>query len=185
MPTNENTYNSRVTSEALEAKFRQVFPSQGGAELINDLYASSVIQPVIDFSSVAEGSVLGQNLQTAWDFSTGLDTLSGTGDFTVINTPGFWKVDWWYALRVDATTALVVNLFDGSTQKRIWRADSGVGTTNVGEFADEVSQIVYLHSGDSLRVSISGATSYRMSIWYRQIADISGNLVNPLGFAFT
>ena len=39
MPTNENTYNSRVTSEALEKKYRDVFPSQGGAELVDDLYA--------------------------------------------------------------------------------------------------------------------------------------------------
>ena len=138
--------------------------------------------PIVDFTAAATGETLAQNLQTAWDFSTGLDSLSGTGDTTIISTPGFWKVDWWYALRVDATTALVVNLFDGTTQKRIWRTDSGVGTTNVGEFADEVSQIIYLRSGDSLRVSVSGATSYRMSIWYRQIADVSGNLVNPTGF---
>ena len=76
MPTNANTFNSRVTSEALEAKYRQVFPSQGGAELPQDLFASGVIQPVVDFSSVAEGSVLAPNLQTAWDFSTGNSTVA-------------------------------------------------------------------------------------------------------------
>ena len=92
MPTNANIFNSRVTSEALEAKFRQVFPSQGGAELPQDLFASGVIQPVVDFSSVAEGSILPQNLQTAWDFATGSTVISNTTPQTIINNTGFWQV---------------------------------------------------------------------------------------------
>ena len=115
MPTNANVFNSRVTSEALEAKFRQVFPSQGGAELVQDLYASGVIQPVIDFSTVAEGSVLASNLQTAWDFSTGAAQINNTTTNLITNT-GFWLVDvtWTGDITQSTATNLArVEIFDG------------------------------------------------------------------------
>src|SRR6056300_672069 len=96
MPTNANTFNSRVTSEALEAKYRQVFPAQGGAELVQDLFASGVIQPVVDFSTVAEGSVLPAELQQAWDFATGKSTITAATPTTIINNTGFWLVDFTY-----------------------------------------------------------------------------------------
>jgi hypothetical protein len=186
MPTNANTFNSRVTSEALEAKFRQVFPAQGGAELVQDLFASGVIQPVIDFSSVAEGSVLSQNLQTAWDFATGQNSITATSPQTIINNTGFWKVDLTLAYRVDSGPGQggVVDVFDGTTAKQIWAAGR-VGA--VGTFFQTLvdgSFVVYLRAGDSLRANV-GSTAFNMDIWYRQIADVNGNLVNPLGFTFS
>ena len=86
MPTNQNAYNSRVTSEALEKKFRDSFTSQGGAELVDDLYASGVIVPVVDFTAAAEGSALRSDLQVAWDFSTGHNRINTTTTTTIINT---------------------------------------------------------------------------------------------------
>ena len=182
MPTQSTTYNSRVTDESLEKRFRDTFRSQGGAELVDDLYAQGVIVPVVDFTAAATGQQLSQNLQTSWDFSTGFNSPTGTGTGTLISTPGFWKVDWWYLARVDQNIVLNLNLYDGTTDKTVWEAEFGVGTTNVGEFADEVSQIIYLRSGDSLRTTALLGTAYRWKLWYRQIADVSGNLVNPTGF---
>jgi hypothetical protein len=184
MPTNANTFNSRVTSEALEAKFRQVFPSQGGAELVQDLFASGVIQPVVDFSNVAEGSVLPQNLQTAWDFSTGVASrTAGDGTNTEISNTGFWLLSWNATIRVDTTNSFVqLRITDGLTNKTIFNLiGNGVADS---EIVNSETQVVFLRAGDSL-ISTMGTVGCRLNVVYRQIADVYGNLVNPLGFTFS
>lgn len=184
MPTNANTFNSRVTSEALEAKFRQVFPSQGGAGLPQDLFASGVIQPVVDFSGIAEGDVLPQNLQTAWDFSTGRTTVQNTTS-TLITTTGFWQVGLTTAIELQGTAdpAIVsVQLDDGLTTKTVW-INTSDGTSGTQIFTQSAYFVVYLRSGDSLTATSNNIQSY-IDVWYRQIADINGNLTSPLGFSF-
>jgi len=188
MPTNANTFNSRVTSEALEAKFRQVFPAQGGAELVQDLFASGVIQPVVDFSTVAEGSVLAPNLQTAWDFSTGNAQINNTTT-TIISNPGFWLVDLTVAIYdLDQPTVIpmaTLSIFDGSTSKPVFGiSSSAVGVTSDSENVSQGSFVVFLRSGDSLR-GFSGTIGSTLDVWYRQVADVNGTLVNPLGFTFS
>ena len=185
MPTNANTFNSRVTSEALEKKFRDVFPAQGGAELVQDLFASGVIQPVIDFSSVAEGSVLSQNLQTAWDFATGSQSVTAATYQTVISNPGFWKVDLNAHIIIGSSSAgtAAVDIYDGATSKPVWAFTNGI-TSNAFDSMASNEFIVFLRSGDVLRAKAQFA-GFPVDIWYRQIADVNGNLVNPLGFVFT
>ena len=181
MPTQQTTYNSRVTDEALEKKFRDTFKSQGGAELVDDLYASGVIVPVVDFTSAAEGSALRSDLQTAWDFSTGTTIVNTTSTSTVISNTGFWKIDLTLSFQ-ETTTADNYRIFidTGLTTKTVWQLQAetvGVGGGNVvtdGHF------VVFLRSGDVLKAT--GNTNGQLIIWYRQIADVSGNLVNPLGF---
>lgn len=183
MPTNENTYNSRVTSEALEAKFRQVFPSQGGAELVDDLYASGVIQPVIDFSSVAEGSVLAPNLQTAWDFSTGHQTIANAAP-TIISNTGFWKIDLNVTYDLAAASfEAKISISDGLGSKPIWELNTS-GSSSEGDVATSHEMVVFLRAGDSL-IASSSTTNMRLDVVWRQIADVNGNLVNPLGFTFS
>jgi len=182
MPTNANTFNSRVTSEALEKKFRDVFPAQGGAELVQDLFASGVIQPVIDFSSVAEGSVLPQNLQTAWDFSTGAFQATTTSFQNVITNTGFWQIDLTANIQLGAGPLATweCDIYDGSTSKPVW----GVSGNTPGSGYDAALEgkfVVFLRSGDVFRAK-AGVTGCPVDIWYRQIADVNGNLVNPLGF---
>lgn len=182
MPTNANTFNSRVTSEALEKKFRDVFPAQGGAELVQDLFASGVIQPVIDFSSVAEGSVLPQNLQTAWDFSTGNLAISTSTPQTIISNTGFWLVDLTAAVFVGGTSGGTywIDIWDGSTSKKVWAYTMNPNSTQLQAIL-EGKFVVFLRSGDVLRGKTVG-TQDKLDVWYRQIADVNGNLVNPLGF---
>ena len=187
MPTNANTFNSRVTSEALEAKYRQVFPAQGGAELVQDLFASGVIQPVVDFSSVAEGNVLPTDLQTAWDFSTGAVQTSNATN-TLISNTGFWQCDasWSGNPNNGGAAAVRARVFidDGATTKTVW----AVSATNVGATGSvnvlEQRFVVFLRAGDTLK-AFSDATNNVLDVWYRQIADVNGNLVNPLGFTFS
>jgi hypothetical protein len=183
MPTNANTFNSRVTSESLEAKFRQVFPAQGGAELVQDLFASGVIQPVVDFSSVAEGSVLAPNLQTSWDFSTGLAIQDGAGISTAISNPGFWKISVSFEINFADTGSKAANvqIFDGSSAVNILRVTDARANPNESFIVLEES-VVFLRSGDILRMN--NDFGFATSITYRQIADVNGTLVNPLGFTF-
>jgi len=185
MPTNANTFNSRVTSEALEKKFRDVFPAQGGAELVQDLFASGVIQPVIDFSSVAEGSILPSNLQTAWDIATGLTNVSN-GSSTLISNPGFWKVDLnvGCALSSSIASSANVTIDDGATSQNIWRFRVPPAINNEGIVVESNSFVVFLKAGEELKADTTTSNTY-LTIWYRQIADVSGNLVNPTGFSFS
>ena len=180
----QRTYNARVTTEALEKKFRDTFPSQAGAELVDDLYASGVIVPVVDFTDAAQGNVLPQNLQTAWDKST-QNNVVNNGTATLTSTPGWYQVDLICTTNDAARAAVVticrVYITDGASQTNIWRwstsaqAGSGNFAVNEGKF------VVFLDSGDSL-IGLSAATSDTLNIWYRQIATISGDPINPLGF---
>lgn len=181
MPTQQTTYNSRVTDEALEKKFRDTFKSQGGAELVDDLYAQGVIVPIVDFTAAAQGSELRSDLQVAWDFSTGHATANN-GTTTLISTPGFWKCDLVFTTQ-DATSGSEGSLFinDGATTKVIWKATLAATVIEGVPVASDDQFVVFLRSGDTLQANTS-TTRNNLDVWYRQIADISGNLVNPLGF---
>ena len=187
MPINANTYNTRLTSEALEAAFRERFPAQGGAELVDDLYASGVIQPVFDLAATTAGSKLPVNLQTAWDFSTGSASRQAAGTTTLISNTGFWLIDLTclgFASTASPVASATVRINDGSTTKPVW----GVTTLNVGTTATgigvENAFVVFLRAGDTLELNLTGTGYFSVDVWYRQIADVNGNVVNPLGFTF-
>jgi hypothetical protein len=185
LAVNQNGFNSRITSEALEERFRQVFPAQAGAELIQDLYASGVIVPTIDFTSIAEGSFLPEPLQQAWDFSTGSSQVINATT-TEITTPGFWLVDLTCAVDIAAgTSGLRARVFisDGVSSKNIWAVSRYVTATTDGALGLEGKFVVFLRAGDQLKVESTG-TEVIVDIWYRQIASVNGTLVNPLGFTF-
>ena len=182
MPTNQNVYNTRLTDEALEKRFRDTFRSQGGAELVDDLYASGVIIPVVDFTQAAEGSQLPQNLQTAWDFSTGHSQVNN-GNTTIINTAGFWKIDFTAVAQVGSTTTsnrATISLSDGLTSKVIWQLSRIASGTNDVFATLEQEFNVFVNSGES--ISVAAISNTVVDVWYRQIATVSGDLVNPSGF---
>lgn len=169
-----------ITSEALEAQIRDLLPSQNG--FTEDLQASNVITPIIDLSSAAGGSSTPEFLQRAWDFSTGHTFLSGTSSSTIVNTTGFWQVDVTSSLRTNGDKAKL-EISDGTTRKIIWEFDSvasGAGTSPGGEVTDG-QFVAFLRAGDSLIASLSGANC-AFNLWYRQIADVNGKLVDPQGF---
>lgn len=184
MPTQATTYNSRVTDEALEKKFRDTFKSQGGAELVDDLYASGVIMPIVDFTAAAQGSELRSDLQTAWDFSTVERTVTNN-TVTLTSTPGFYQVDLLCttndAARSSATTIAEIKLNDGASDQQIWQWTTVGQSGTVPIALAEGKFVVFVRSGDSL-IATAAAASETLNVWFRQIADVSGNLVNPLGF---
>jgi hypothetical protein len=183
MPTQQTTYNSRVTDEALEKKFRDTFKSQGGAELVDDLYASGVIVPVVDFTAAAQGSELRSDLQVAWDFATGQHS-SQTGTTTIITTPGFWKIDvnvnGFFPTTSAQSVSLVIN--DGASTVPVYKIESLNSSGNELSAVTDDKFVIWLRSSDSLQVVHTAVGYFKINVAYRQIADVSGNLVNPLGF---
>lgn len=183
MPTNQNAYNTRITDETLETRFRQTFRSQGGAELVDDLYASGVIVPVVDFTAAAEGSALRQDLQTAWDHTTGHSTIQGATT-NLITDPGFWLIDLNCSYH-HASAARNANIFitDGFTSRPIWEVNT---TSTTGDQAAALAQdkfVVFLRSDDTLG-GYSQNSAIVLDVVYRNIADVYGNLNNPTGFSF-
>jgi len=184
MPKNANTYNTRITSEALEAAFRERFPAQGGAELVDDLYASGVIQPVFDLSTTTAGGALPQQLQTAFDFATGNFNVTNTTT-TIITNTGFWLVDMQYASDNGTISSFGgVQINDGSSTKPVVEFCSAPNSTAGPVTAVSEQAVVFLRAGDSLEARTT-TNAARIVGTYRQIADVNGNLVNPLGFTFS
>lgn len=182
MPTQSTTYNSRVTDEALEKRFRDTFRSQGGAELVDDLYAQGVIVPVVDFTSAATGTQLSQNLQTAWDFTTGSASVSN-GTSTFITNSGFWQVDCTVAQNGGGGSlhSALIFIDDGATTKNIFGFQVPVASQTGQTATAQDKFVVFLRAGDSLKGSTSAANMV-MDVWYRQIATVTGDLVDPSGF---
>ncbi len=167
-----------ITSEALQATIRRLLPSQQGFG--EDLQASNVITPIIDLTPSAEGSEVRADLQTAMalDSITTID-VSGAGTNTIISTPGFFRMIGVFTHNADSTTPqqTVFELTDGSTAKKLW----GFQTISPSSVVSESFDItVFLRTGDSVRTSTTGTSYIRGS--FRQIADVNGDLVNPVGF---
>lgn len=171
--------------EAIEEDLNTNFPSQGQGNPPLYYSLSEVVVPTYSINSVAEGSGLPQNLQTAWDFSTGFQSCSGAATTTLINNSGFWKVDLTASLYQAGATIrrVILQINDGISTKTIWQAELRNSSASFYEWATDDSFVVFLRSGDSLEC-VTNQTDAIANVWYRQIADVNGTLVNPLGFSF-
>ena len=168
-----------VTSESLEKTIRDLLPSQRGFG--EDLQASNVITPIIDLTPTAEGTQTPEFLQRAWDFSTGHNTVTNTTT-TIINTPGFWQIDFAIVHNPSGSNqSTTISITDGLSSKVIWELNHASGST-AAVFVSDTSIIAFLRAGDSVSVASLGASGTICDVWYRQVADVNGNTVNPLGF---
>ena len=170
---------STVTSEALQAKLRQLLPSQQGFG--TDLSASDTIIPVIDLTEAAEGSAVPTYLQTSLAYGSQTAFNINNATTTLITTTGFYRIIGNYTLDCNAVSNPSVNfsITDGATPKKIWeqQVSSSLATNNTfGDF----DFTIFLRAGDSLtgfssnKAYLAGST--------RQVADINGTLVQPSGF---
>ena len=170
----------------LYAQFRQDFPAQAGEGITSDLNYSDTIVPVVDMTSAAGEGTLPQMLQTARDFAQGSLSINSTGFQTAISTPGFWFVDVNYVGFVASTAGgnnrLVITDSSG-TNKVVWLLNNSTTATGSNESFTDEQFVVFLRAGDSLRGSVYNAAG-RLNLVYRQIADVNGNLINPLDFTF-
>jgi len=161
-----------IKSQALEDKVNQLLPSQGGFQAGVDLSASTTIIPIVDLTESAEGSDVRQDLQTAFslDSITFTSTNNTTNDI-IINT-GYYRV-FGYVFITGAGDGRI-QFTDGATTKILINIRGSAGDS-VNQSFDTT---VFLKAGDSVQAytSSTAVTCYSVT---RQIADISGNLVNP------
>ena len=170
----------RITSEALQATIRRLLPSQQGFG--EDLQASNVIQPIIDLTPTAEGSVLPYELQTCQSFGSQTAYNLGGTTSTLISTPGFYAVRGTWAI-VGNTAAfqnIEFKLDDGSSTKTIYNYRKLSGSSLAEFLTGDYSFVIFLKTGESLEVVVSANANTTGS--FRQIADVAGNLINPSGY---
>lgn len=170
-----------IKSQSLEDKVNQLLPSQGGFQAGVDLSASTTIIPIVDLTESAEGSSLRPDLQTAIGFDAETFDVSATTT-TLVNTTGFFRVFGTATMRSGDNTlrkgSFIVS--DGVTDKKVWQFNSkGAATEAIMVVAFDF--IVFLRAGDSLKC-LSPNNEMLFGGSTRQVADINGNLTNPLGF---
>ena len=172
-----------ITSESLEAAYRQLTPSQSG--FTSDLMASNVIIPVLDLSASASSSSVPSYLSQALAFgSQNAFSQVGAGTTVIINTPGFWRVIG--TANIDTANAnhiTTLSMTDGLSVKNVWQMGnlSSVGADS-SSFAVQFDLIVFLSTGESMSATCSTASYTALTGSSRQIADVNGTLVNPGGF---
>jgi len=169
-----------INSQAIEDKINSLLPSQGGFGAGVDFSASTMVIPIIDLTESAEGSSLRQDLQTSFSHNSNTSVVvAGATNTVIINTTGYFRIfgNFYGTAGATATNIDNINLFDGTTAKNVWSSQIGQGFNALAFQSFDFN--VFVNAGDSVRVT-SNNVSQRFHITSRQIADISGNLVNPL-----
>jgi hypothetical protein len=169
-----------INSSVIESKINQLLPSQGGFAPGVDFSASTMVIPIVDLTETAEGSSLREDLQKSLSLTsiTSFDVNNQTT--TVINTTGYFRVFGNVICREGSASGYndLIQLTDGTTTKNILsfrEYGSATQLKNVIPF----DFIVFLNAGDSLQM-VSGNVLSFIRGCTRQVADISGTLVNPL-----
>lgn len=171
---------TNVTSELLQAKIRQLLPSQQGFG--EDLQAQNVIVPIIDLTETAEGSAIRQDLQTALNLGGATTFNVDNATTSVLTGTGFFRFTFTVTQESDSgiNRHFELTITDGVTSKVVLGSTMASSSTNAYTqiYIDEV---IFLTAGES--VSILARPNTHVVGSYRQIADINGNLVNPVGFS--
>ena len=168
-----------IKSENIETKINQLLPSQGGYGAGLDFSASTMVIPIVDLTETAEGSQLRQDLQSALSFTSCTAFNVNNTTTTVLNTTGYYRVFGQISLAAAGTESRVsLILNDGLGDKVIYAITANNITS--GDFVGEKFDfIVFLAAGDSFKITSSNPTSNCIGNT-RQIADLSGNLTNPV-----
>lgn len=163
----------RVTSESLQAKIRQLLPSQVGFG--DDLNASNTIVPIVDLTAAAEGSTIDINLQQALNYGDATPFGVNNSSQVVSSISGFFRIVGTVTL---TSGSGIIELTDGATIKNVLVVPNSSGS---GKISVPVDEIVWVASGITCSVK-SSSTACQFSGSFRQIADTNGNLLNPSGF---
>ena len=165
-----------ITSEALQAEIRRLLPSQQGFG--EDLQATNVITPIIDLTSVAEGTNVPQYQAQAINLG-GITVFSiGATTTTIVNTPGFFKVSGY--LNNSNSSAADFTITDGTTSKKFYDL-VGLATTNADTRKILVDINVFCKAGDSVTCA-NGSATVPAVLYVQQLADVNGVTTLPTGF---
>ena len=161
-----------INSDELQQKITELLPSQGGLGAGLDLSANTQIIPIVDLTEQAQGSNVRADLQTALSLNkvTAYDVLNTTQ--TLVSNTGYFRI--FGAYRATGLNASEIQLTDGTTTRTLQAFVTSSGN-NVNVPYDF---IIFLPAGQSC-VAVSDSASGRVAGVTRQIADLSGNLVDP------
>lgn len=161
-----------IKSAELEAKVRQLLPSQGGLGAGVDLSGSTQIVPIVDLTESAEGSNFRQDLQRALSFDTVTAFNVSNTTTTIISNTGYFRIFGNAILTGNGNVAF--NITDGATTKSLTVFAGGTG------FRENISYdfLVFVPAGHSVAVNSTTANVTGIGC-SRQIADVDGNLTNP------
>tara|TARA_B100000575_G_scaffold244073_1_gene208060 strand:- start:1446 stop:1958 length:513 start_codon:yes stop_codon:yes gene_type:complete len=164
-----------IKSQDIEDKINQLLPSQGGFQAGVDFSASTMVIPIVDLTETAEGSSLRVDLQSSLSL-TSMTTFSITNasNTTIINTTGYYRVFGTSIMYSNNTSNL--NITDGTTTKNIINFGFPLATADLQTTPFDFT--ILLQAGDTLRGTATSNNSI-ISGNVRQLADLSGNLVNP------
>ena len=143
--------------------------------------AQNVIVPVIDLTSAAEGTTVGQNLQTAIAFGSQTAFAARNTTVVVANTTGFYRIFGTASCLSQgaSNTEVRFDMSDGLSTKVVWALK--VGATNTHPMSESYDFVAFLAAGQSISAVSDTSQSFNNGS-SRQIADVNGNLVNPSGF---
>ena len=181
----------QVTSESIQSQIRNLLPSQSRAGMGFDLSGSSMIVPIIDLTEAARGTQLRSDLSRARDASISAVTLTqgSTYPYTLTSTGGFYAINYVFSFFNNSGVAAEgvegnFQLFDGTTANNFDRFNiQGSNNNSTPIYSNDVD--VFVRAGDSVRVNVTGIDAnefFALCVTFRQIADLYGNLTNPLGF---
>jgi len=162
-----------IKSQGLEDKINQLLPSQGGFQAGVDLSASTQIIPIVDLTETAEGGTTRADLQRSFSLNSNSSQNTFNTTNTIINTTGYFTL--FVSIFSQGSALGTINLTDGTTTKTLYRLVTDTGQ----QVIDNFNLDVFLQAGDSLTATTNN-TNCEIHITSRQIADLAGNLVNPL-----
>ena len=165
-----------IKNTLLEDKVNELLPSQGGAQAGVDLSASTMIVPVVNLTEAAEGSTLQEDLQRSLSLSsiTVFSVLNTSS--TVLNTTGYYFFQGSYDGRNNTSSQDgIISITDGVTTKNIIKFNV---RTNTAQINIPFSFNVLVKAGESIVCESTGST-VTLRGTFRQIADLSGTLINP------
>jgi hypothetical protein len=168
------TQQFRVDSEAIRDKLNTLLPSQSRGSIGVDLSGSTTIIPIVDLTEIAEGSSLRQDLQTSFSHTTSTPYAVSNTTSTIISTTGYFRIFGQLCIESTAINDADISITDGTTPKKLLNFQVSNSQENI-HFYDF---LVKLGAGDSITATTT-ASSYILTGVTRQIADLSGNLVNP------
>jgi len=161
-----------INSKSLETQFNALLPSQGGFGAGVDLSASTLIIPTIDLTSIAKGGSLREDLSTSLSLTSITNHFVENATVTLINNTGYFRLMGF--LSMSGSGNIQFNMTDGTTTKNITKFFGNTSNTYV-----PIDFTVFLTAGDSL-TAFSAAAGAIFSGVSRQVADLDGNVVNPV-----
>ena len=169
-----------VNSEALEAEVRSLLPSQAGFG--SELQATNVITPIIDLTPTASGSNLGTQIQEALNFGGNTAFSARNSSVVVASSAGFYRI-LGCCTAVPSTTDRfngAVQIEQGGVTKNLWLMVTP-STAAQGAVSVIIDLTVFLTPDDELSI-VSNNDGIILAGSIRQVATVTGELINPVGF---